>query len=336
MDYPTFLRGAERGEVAPVVLIHGSDGQLLDDALAAATRGLFPTGVDPTLGREVVDARETGLDVIVRSAMTLPLMTTVRLIAVRRSQALPAKAVAAMREYAADPNPATRLLLLADEPLTASRDRREHWLLGAVPAMAIVELPTRRGRALEEWLRARVAAEGLTLGEEAARMLVQWVGDDSATLLGETRKAALAGDPDGRAIGVREVAAIVGEHRLSGIFDLTRAVERHDLAQSLKILDRLLASEDAPFVLAHLVREVRTAWTVREWRRRGDSIDQIARGLRRPPGVVEAIAREVIRHGDDVWPRRLRRCWEAERRLKSGGAVRTELAALVAELCSGG
>jgi len=42
MDYATFLRQAERGEAPPIALLHGGDGQLLDDALAAATRGLFP------------------------------------------------------------------------------------------------------------------------------------------------------------------------------------------------------------------------------------------------------------------------------------------------------
>jgi hypothetical protein len=31
---------------------------------------------------------------------------------------------------------------------------------------------------------------------------------------------------------------------------------------------------------------------------------------------------------------KLRRCWEVERRLKSGGAAHAEMAALVTELCN--
>src|SRR2546427_528880 len=87
MDYATFLRQAERGEAPPIALLHGGDGQLLDDALAAATRGLFPDRALAAWGREVFDGRERGVDEIVRSAMTLPLGAGRRLIAVRRAQA---------------------------------------------------------------------------------------------------------------------------------------------------------------------------------------------------------------------------------------------------------
>ena len=336
MDYVAFVREAERGAVPPVALIHGADVQLLDDALAAVTRGLFPDAGTASLGREIADARETALEAVLRSAQTLPFMTSARLIAVRHCQECPVRAADLLAAYARDPNPTTRLLLLADAPLGAARDRKEHWLLRSVPPGAIVELRERRGRAVEEWLRARAAAEGLTVGEEAARLLVEWVGDESAMLLSEARKAALAGGADNRTVGVAEVGAIVGEHRLSGVFDLTRAIERREGGRALKTLDQLLGTEEPVVVLALLVREVRTAWTIRERRARGQSIDQIARALRRPAGVVEAIAREVPKLDATALSHRLSRCWEVERRLKSGGDAWAEMTALVTELCAGG
>src|SRR2546425_785068 len=147
MDYATFLRQAERGEAPPIALMHGGDGQLLDDALAAATRGLFPDRALAAWGREVFDGRERGVDEIVRSAMTLPLGAGRRLIAVRRAQALAAKGADALTAYAASPNPASCLLLLADESLRASRERRaDHWLLSGLPAAAIAARATSRPR----------------------------------------------------------------------------------------------------------------------------------------------------------------------------------------------
>ncbi|MBI4638908.1 MAG: DNA polymerase III subunit delta [Candidatus Rokubacteria bacterium] len=316
------------------MLVHGADGQLLDDALAAAARGLVPDPAHRLLGREAMDGREVTVETILRSAMTLPFMMPARLVAVRHCQALSAKGEALLAEYVARPNPTTALLLLADESLRATRERRaDHWLLRVVPAAATVELPVRRGRALEEWLRQRTAAEGLGLSEEAARLLVQWVGDDSGALLAEARKAALAAGPEHRSVGVGEVTAVVGEHRLSGVFDLTRAVERREVGQALKALDRLLATEEPTFLLAMLVRDVRSAWMIREWRRRGQSVDQIARALRRPPGAVEALVAYATGPGGESLPGKLRRCWDVERRLKSGGQARAEMARLVAELC---
>jgi DNA polymerase III delta subunit len=82
------------------------------------------------------------------------------------------------------------------------------------------------------------------------------------------------------------------------------------------------------------VRELRTAVSVRHLKSRGQSTEQIARALRRPPGAVEAIAAAAAGASAEVVAGKLERCWEVERRLKSGGEPRAEMAALVAELCS--
>lgn len=334
MDYAAFMRAAAGGRPPSLALIHGADAQLLDDALAAATRALFPDASGIALGREVLEGAEVSGDAIVRAASTLPFMTAMRLVAVRRVQALPARAADALGAYARDPNPSTALLLLADEPLGASRDRRnDHWLLQAIPAAAICALPAREGRSLEGWLRERAAAEGLTLGEDAARLLVQWVGDDSAALLGEARKAALAGGPRNATIGVKEVTAVVGEHRVSGVFDLTRAVQRREVGPALRTLDRLLVGEEPVRLLALLVADVRATMTVADLAARGQAVDQIARVVRKPPQVVDAIARGPASASPATLARRLARCWEAERRLKSSADARAELAALVVDLC---
>jgi DNA polymerase-3 subunit delta len=335
VDYAAFLRDVGQGHVPALALLHGADAQLLDDALAAVTAALFRDASELALGREVLDGSEADADTVVRSAMTLPFMSGARLVAVRRAQALEAKGGAALGAYAKDPNPSTRLLLLAEEPLGASRERKtDHWLLDAIPAAAAVSLPARQGRQLEEWLRARAAAEGITVGEEAARTLVQWVGDDSARLLGEVRKAALVGSASTREVGVREVAAIVGEQRLSDVFELTRAVERRDAGQALRLLERLLVTEEPMRLLGLLTRGVRSAWTVRDLHTRGQSVDQIARSQRLPIPVVEKLVAQAVAQSGPALVAKLRRCWDVEWRLKSSGAARAEMAALVTELCN--
>ena len=333
MDYAAFLQAAGRGQPPPIALLHGPDPQLLDDALAAATRGLFREAGEAALGREVFEGAEVSVDDVVRAASTLPFMTAMRLVVVRRCQALPAKGAEALAAYARDPNPSTSLLLLADESLAASRDRRDHWLLGAIPPAAVISLGMREGRAAEAWLRQRAAAEGLTVGDEAARLLVQWVGEDGASLLGEVRKAALAGGSDNTVVGVKEVTAVVGEHRLSGVFDLTRAVQRREVGVALRTLDRLLATEEPIRLLALLTADVRATITVADLTARGQATEQIARVVRKPPPVVDAIARGPAAAPAPVLARRLERCWETERRLKSSGEPHAELTALVLDLC---
>jgi DNA polymerase III subunit delta len=332
LDSTSFLRLVGRGELPPVLLLHGPDAQLLDDALTLVTRGLFPDPSSAAFGREVLDGRETDAQAVVSSAMTLPLLGGVRLVVVRHAQALGPRNAAALGDYAHDPNPATRLVLLADEGLRASRDRRaDHWLVQTLPAAAIVDLPARRGRELAGWLRERAATEGLEVSEEGAKLLLEWAGEDGAVLLNEIRKAALAGGADNRSVGVREVGAIVGEHRLADVFELTRAVQRRDMVLALKTLERLLATEEPMRMLVLLARDLRVAWTVRTLVERGQSSAEIARALRLPPAVVETLSR-----GDPA-PRlaeKLARCWDVERRVKSSGEPRAELTLLVADLCA--
>jgi DNA polymerase-3 subunit delta len=322
--------------VPPLALLHGPDVQALDDALAAVTGALFPDAALATLGREVLDAREISPEAIARAAETLPLGVTTRLVAVRHCQALPAKGAEPLRAYVARPSPSTCLLLLAEESLAADRDRKAHWLLDAVPAAAVVALVTRTGRGLQEWLRQRAATEGYTVTDDAARLLVEWMGDEPVTLLAEIRKAALAGGPDNVKVGEKEVKAVVGEHRVSDVWDLTRAVEHGDRAGAVTTLEQLLTSEEPMLILSLLARELRRAWRVREQSRRGQAPEQIARAERIPPRVAEALVARTRGAAGERLPRQLERCWEVERRLKSSGEPRAELTALVAELCAGG
>lgn len=335
MEYTAFLQAADRGQPPALLLLHGSDEQLLDDGLALVARGLFADASERSLGREVLEGDAVSVETVVRSAMTLPFMTRRRLVVVRRAQALAARGAEALAAYARDPNPATCLLLLAGESLAASRERRaEHWLLAVLPAAAVVTLPVRKGRALEDWLKQRAAAEDLSISDEAARLLVQWVGEDGARLLGEARKAALVAGPEQRRVGVNEVTAVVGEHRMSDVFELTRAVERRELGPALRTLDRLLATEEPVFLLALLTRSVRVALTVRDLAAAGQSAEQIARAVRPVPApVVQAIMTRVSGAAGNGLPAQLARCWDAEWRCKSGGHARAELTALVAELC---
>ena len=98
------------------------------------------------------------------------------------------------------------------------------------------------------------------------------------------------------------------------------------MAAALRTLDRLLATEDALLLLAVLVRNVRTAWTAVAARRRGRSVDEIARALRLPPGVIATLT--SAERPDTHFARQIRRCWETEHRLKSSGEPRAEMAAL--------
>jgi DNA polymerase III subunit delta len=290
--YAAWLHELRQGRVAPVVLLHGPEPFLIEEAVARLTRAVCPDPGLLALSREVLEAREAGAEGIVRAAETLPWGTLRRLVVARGVDGLGPKQAEPLVEYARAPNPGTVLVVTVPQPLVPS-----HWLLKAVAAGGVVEIPQLTGRALVSWLRSRASDDGVELDEEAAQLLITLVGDDPAALAGEMGKAALAGGPENRRVGAAQVRAVVGEHRSHEVFELTRAVERGDAAAALSLLERLLAAGEEPLRLLAILAV------------------QSRRGTPRSAGG------------------RLERCWQAERRLKLGGAPRPELAVLVAGLC---
>ena len=330
MDYASFLKAADGGQPPSVALLHGPEGFLLDDAVARVTRALFAETADLALSREILEARVAGVDGIVQSALMLPWTSSRRLVVVKSVDELTARSADPLAGYCQSPNPSTVLLLLSDQSLPPT-----HWLLKAVPRALVVAVLPPAGGQLAAWLRHRCRAEAIELSEEAAALLVELVGNDLARLHGEVEKAALSGGAANRRVGAAEVRAVVGETRVRHVFDLTRAVVERDLGAALPLLGALLNAGEDPFaVLGMLAREARAAWWASDGLRLGRPEDEIARGLGRPPTAAAAMVKRARGLPQGAAARHLRRCWEAERRLKLGGAPRPELALLIADLCA--
>jgi len=312
MDYAAFLQAAGRGQPRDRPL-HGPDPQLLDDALAAATRGCFAMRARPRSARGL-RGRGAAVDDVMRSASTLPFMTTMRLVVVRRCQALPRKGADTSARLRARPNPSSCLLLLAEESLAASRERRDHWLLTAV-AGGGHRLPGDAARPLRGAWRATRGCGGTDDQREAARLLVQWVGDDGASLSARrARRArpAAATTPRRREGGDRRR----GEHRLSGVFDLHARRSAPRDRRPLRTLDRLLATEEPMRLLALLTPTRAPTMTVADLAARGRAPSRSRVSCASRPPVVDAIARGPGAAPAPVLARRLER---------AGGGAATEV-----------
>ena len=253
MQYSAWLRQIDQGQVGPVVLLHGPEAFLAEEAVARVTRVVCPDPALLAMSRDVLEAREVGADGIVRAAETLPWGTAKRLVVARGIESLGPKQAEPLIAYLRSPNPSTVLALCVLTPLAPS-----HWLAKAVAPAFVVDLPQLVGRALASWLRSRASSEGYELSDDAAQLLITLVGDDPAALAGEMAKAAVGGGAENRRVGVAEVRAVVGEHRSREVFELTRAVEQKDAAVALPMLERLLAGGEEPLrLLAILAGQVR-------------------------------------------------------------------------------
>lgn len=339
MDYWGLLKGLERGDAPPLLLLHGREPLLIDEALGRLATAVVQDPDQAALNREVLAAETATADAILTAVATLPFLAGRRLVIVRGAEALApreagrlAAEVERRRRAGAPWPPPTAVLVFVAHDL----DPRAPWLR-LVPAEAQVEVRAPTGRALVGWLRARARREGIDLQGEAAELLIDLVGEEPARLAGELEKTFLYADPGARRIGPAEVQAVVGEARVRRLFELTRALEGGEAGPTLRALDALLASGEEPLaLLGQVTRHVRELWQAKGWVEEARPVRELARQLRRPPPAVEALLARAGALSQPRLGRALADCWEVERRLKSDRANPAALlTVLVAGLCRG-
>ena len=219
-----------------------------------------------------------------------------RLVIVEDVERWKAADVKAISAYLANPAPDTVLALVAAE-------LKKDSALGKACAKAgdvlVYDVPKRR---LPEWVGKQFAERGASVDVEAARLLVEIVGEDPEELASEVDKIATwaAGEPVGTA-EIQELAAGCAE--VPG-YELTDAWGRRDLPAALAACQTLLERSGDP--VSRTVPGARR--TARRPRRPCPRLPGVRRGrteLARGGVAAQApsvLRREAVRAGAELRP----------------------------------
>lgn len=165
----------------------------------------------------------------------------------------------AVSAYLAEPVEGAVLALVAEEQLPKGSKLPE--LVGKAGQVLAYDAP--RPRDLPAWVRARFESLGVQADAEAARALVEVVGEDVSALATEAEKiAAWAGDEP---VGRREVELLAASAQEASAWVLTDAWGARDLGRVLAACEADLEHGAEPFLIAMrlssqvgLVRSVQT------------------------------------------------------------------------------
>jgi DNA polymerase III subunit delta len=159
---------------------------------------------------------------------------------VERWKTADAEAVAV---YLTEPVPGAVLALVTEEPLKGSA---LPGLVGKVGQVLTYDAP--KPKDLPGWVRARLEDHGTKVDAEAARALIEIVGDDTGALAAEADKIAAwaGGDPVGR----REVELLAVPAQEASAWAVTDAWGARDLPRALAACQDDLEHGIEPFVVA--------------------------------------------------------------------------------------
>jgi DNA polymerase-3 subunit delta len=305
-------------DLKPVYLISGGDRPKIQRALRRLRARIGEDAV------ELLSADEAGGADAVAACNAMGLLGSGgRLVIVEDVERWKAADVKALAEYLADPAPDTVLALVAAELKKDSALAKACTKAGEI---LTYDVPKRR---LGDWVVTQFKERGVQVDAEAARVLVEIVGESPEELAGEVDKIATWAGTD--PVGVREIEQLAaGSAEVPG-YELTDAWGRRDLPGALTACQTLLGrsgdpvSRTVPALIGLLVAHVGRVRDCQALAEEGLSPREAASRLKRHPFYVEKLFAQARNYDADELRTALVRLAELDHAVKGGSRLAVDL-----------
>jgi DNA polymerase-3 subunit delta len=172
---------------------------------------------------------------------------------------------------------------------------------------------------LPKWVRAQARELGVELDSDAARALVQHVGERQQRLLRELEKLALWSRDGGR-IGAEEIEELTAPSAERKIWALADALVSGDEQAATRLFLALRAQgERVPGLMYWMAGRVRTAIEAAQSLEAGVPAAQVKRGLRMPARAADRLIADATRAGSAKLRAALEQLADLEMASRGGG-----------------
>jgi DNA polymerase III subunit delta len=308
-----FVSDVSARKLRPAYVLVGDEAFFRDRCRAALIQHL----VTPELrdfSLHDLDLADTSVAEMLDRARTPSLMAPFQVFFVRGVKALYSRGshqeeFAAIEEYCRNPNPDAVLIFIADHigiPSDARRmdmqdkDRYERIRETLGQYCALVELARVEEGDGIHWVVEHAAKEAVKIDADAARELVDALGNDMVLVSNELEKLILfVGEKKRITIGDVETMVLAAKQR--SLYELTDAISAKDPVRALAVLDAMLSSEEGEeaaighiYMLARTFRQMLVILekNVRDSRAIWQALWQ---GFRLPPFAAEDVIRQARR-----------------------------------------
>jgi DNA polymerase III subunit delta len=305
-------------ELKPVYLITGADRPKIQRALRRLRDRI---GEDAT---ELLTAHETTGDDAVAACNSLGLLGGGgRLVVVEDVDKWKAADTKAVTAYLVSPAPDTVLALVAAE---LKKDSALAKACAKAGDVLVFDLPKRR---MSDWVAKQFGDRGVKVDGEAARLLIEIVGDDPEELASEVDKIATwsGGEP----VGTREIELLAAGCAEVPGYELTDAWGRRDLPAALTACQTLLersgdpVSRTVPMLIGMLVAHVGRVRDCQVFAEEGLTAREAASRLKRHPFYVEKLYAQAHNYGPDELRGAVVRLAELDHAVKGGSRLAVDL-----------
>lgn len=233
MEYAEARAAIEQGKVAANYLLLGPEDFLAEDLVRRLVAKVLEPG-EEQFNLDMFYGSDADPAAIVNAASAYPMGASHRVVLVKEVDCLTSAGLDVLASYARRPSPTTCLILVGE-----SLDFRLKGARALRQETTVVELNYLRDRRAQEWVRSYLQEQGVTISEDALRLLHECTGNSLRALASELTKVLLNIYPR-TLIAEEDVAATIGVTRGFTVWELCDSVGRRDLRSAHHILCHLL------------------------------------------------------------------------------------------------
>jgi DNA polymerase-3 subunit delta len=314
------LAAVAADDLKPGYLLAGTDRPKIDRALERLRRRFPADAVEFLSGEDI-----SGDDAVAACNALGLFAADGRLIVVEGVESWKAADAKAVGAYLKAPAPATTLALVAGE---LKKDAPLVRAVGGAGEVLVWDVPK---RAVQRWVADQFKTHGVKADPEAARLLVELVGEDLYDLAAEIDKLATWAGPSAGPIGLDDVERLVAARAGATSFALTDAWGARDVAAVLRASESMLErtgdprSKTIPRLLGILGSHVSRIEECRRLEASGVSARDAAVRLKRSPYYVGKLYAQARNFSPDELRDVTIRLAQLDHALKGGSRLAPEL-----------
>lgn len=221
-------------DILPAYLVVGDD-DLKRQAVMRRLRIRLEELGDLSFNLDEFDGETADAQGILNACATVPFASERRLVIIARAERLKKDAQASLADYLADPVDTTVLMLQAT---TLAKTSRLYKAMAKVGKAAIIDCAMPKRDKLERMVRDMAPAHGITIAPDAAKLLVQLVGEDTVHIDNELAKLSMA-HVGSDAVSVHEVEEQVAGVTEAKPWEFVDAFAARDLKGCLRLRQRM-------------------------------------------------------------------------------------------------
>lgn len=252
------LQGASPGHLSPVYLVLSKESFERKTAVDALVAALKKGEKEGALSVQTFDGDKLAIQQVMSELHTLSFFAKKTVVIITNGEKLTKPSMAPLEAYFEKPSRDAYLIISAE-----SVNRSTNFYKKGEKAGIILDIPEakqwEKEKSVAEWIRQRVASEGIGISPAAIQLIQKQAGTDLGLIDGEINKL-LCYIGERKEVTVQDVGAICASVNIETGWQLGDAIFRRDAASALRITKALLG-DGVPFLA--LLRQIRSQFQVK-------------------------------------------------------------------------